>query len=657
MRHASALRISFLLALAFAPLASAQFHDPTPDELKMTVDPKAPGAAAIYLDREETTDDGLHFHSYYERIKVLTEKGKELATVHVPYEHGSFKVHGIVGRTIHSDGSIVPLTAKPTDLVDVKNGNYQRNTMVFTLPSVEVGSILEYKLDLEYADNMVISPAWTIQQPYFVRRAHYSFKAESASSHTITNSRGQMLNQLLWAATGLPLSVVKVDVRGLYTIDLTDIPPTPDEDWMPPLNRVNQKVEFYYSYANSGTEFWTHEGKEWAKETQRFINPKSEIKTAVQSIVAPSDTEEQKARKIYAAVMKLDNTDFSRKKSEAERKAENIKDIKNAEDVWKQKSGTGDELALLYVSMARAAGLKAWPMKVANRDRTVFDASYLSTSQLDDYIVAVEMGGKDVFLDPGQRMCPFGLVHWKHALTAGLRLAEKGAVLAQTPPSTYKDAAINRAADLDILPDGSLKGSLHISMNGPEALRWRQMSLENDPDEVKKRYNESIRADLPDGVQAELDHFDALDQYDSSLTAIVKVTGNMGTATGKRLFLPGLFFESRGSHPFVAQEKRTTPVDVHYAKMTSDLVTYRLPAGFSVESAPQATDVSWESNAVLKIRAGSRNSTLQVGRTLAYNFSYLEPKDYADLRGFYQKVAAGDQQQIVLTRAAEAKGN
>ena len=58
----------------------------------MTSDPKAPGADAVYLYREEKTDDNLHYHSYYVRIKVLTEKGKELATVRIPYERRSFKV-------------------------------------------------------------------------------------------------------------------------------------------------------------------------------------------------------------------------------------------------------------------------------------------------------------------------------------------------------------------------------------------------------------------------------------------------------------------------------------------------------------------------------------------------------------------------------------
>jgi hypothetical protein len=48
--------------------------------------------------------------------------------------------------------------------------------------------------------------------------------------------------------------------------------------------------------------------------------------------------------------MKLENTRFTRQKSEAERKAEKLKVIKDADDVWKQQSGSDDEIALLYVA-------------------------------------------------------------------------------------------------------------------------------------------------------------------------------------------------------------------------------------------------------------------------------------------------------------------
>jgi hypothetical protein len=450
---------------------------------------------------------------------------------------------------------------------------------------------------------------------------------------------------------------VVADVKGSYTLDLNDIPAVPDEDWMPPLNTLKQRIEFYYTYAHSGPDFWQTEGKRWSKEVEEFTKPTGPLKKAVGEIVASGDSDEQKAGKIYAAVMKLDNTDFTRTKSEAERKKEKLKAIGRAEDVWNQKAGSADDIALLYVALARAAGLKVWPIQVVDRNRAIFDSTYLRIGQLDDYIAVVELGGKDVYLDPGQKMCPFGTLHWKHTMASGFRLSEKGAVFATTPPSVYKNSTVQRVADLTIDATGSVKGTVRMVMTGQDALHWRQLTLENDEEEVKKQFNESMRNSLPDGVQADFDHFLALDDYSVNLIGIVNVSGNMGTATGKHFFLPGLFFESRAKHPFVAQDKRTIPVDVHYPKLEQDQVTYSLPAGFNVESSPQATSNLWPDHALLKINSSAKNGTVTVVRSVVYNFTLLDPKEYKDLHDFYQKVATADQQQLVLVRAQQAKGN
>jgi hypothetical protein len=139
--------------------------------------------------------------------------------------------------------------------------------------------------------------------------------------------------------------------------------------------------------------------------------------------------------------------------------------------------------------------------------------------------------------------------------------------------------------------------------------------------------------------------------------AIVKVSGNLGTQTGKHFFLPGFFFDSRANHPFVEQTKRETPIDVHYAKRQQDDVTYHLPAGFAVESAPQLSNATWPDHAVLKSASDAKGSTVRVVRNLIYNFTLLAPKDYQALHDFYQQVATADQQQLVLTRTIAEKGN
>jgi hypothetical protein len=270
----------------------------------------------------------------------------------------------------------------------------------------------------------------------------------------------------------------------------------------------------------------------------------------------------------------------------------------------------------------------------------------------------VEIDGKDVFLDPGQKMCPFGLLAWKHTLASGFRLTAGGTTTpVLTPAGTYKTGGMQRVADLTLDPTGNVTGTARFVLSGPDALHWRQLALENDPDEVKKQFNEFIRDQFPDGIQPEFDHFLALDDYNVNLIGAIKFTGVMGTATGKRYFLPGLFFASRSTHPFVAQDKRATPIDVHYAKTMQDDVTYHLPPGFSPESAPDSSDASWPNHAMLRISSKKAEDSVEVIRTLVYNYTLLDPKEYPNLHDFYQKVATADQQQLVLTRSQAAKGN
>jgi hypothetical protein len=654
-----------IAALFLPPTVSGQFQPPSPDELKMTSDPKAPGADAVYLYREETTDDVNSVFSLYERIKVLTDKGKDLATVKVPYEKGMLKVTGIQGRTIHADGTVIPLNAKPDDVVSVKEKGYQEDTIVFTLPNVEVGSILEYRLDIRYNENWLLPPTWDIQQPYFVHKEHYEFRPGS------TGAFGP--SRLMWVLTPRDAKFPIAQDKHRFTLDMTEVPPVPSEDWMPPLNTIRERVEFYYTFSQNVQEFWQTKAGIWAASLDAFTKPSDKLKNAVSGIVAPGDTDEQKARKIYAVVVKLENTMLSRTKTEAERKKEKLKEITTAEDVWKNQSGTANQIALLYVALARAAGLKAWPMLLAPRDERIFDPAYLYMDQLTDYIVVLDLGGQTIYLDPGQKTCSFGKLAWNHTLAGGLRLTDNAATISlttnglrmtdtpakidYTPAATYKDNTTQRTANLLIDGKGNITGEFQVVLTGDEAVYWRQVALENDAGELQKRFADSVREDIPEGVEASFDHFVALDDYESPMTAVFKVSGNLGAPQGKYFILPGLFFQSRAKTPFVTQANRTTPIDLHFPKMEKDEVNYTLPPGFALESSPKSSDVTWPQYAAMRIASTTENGQLKVVRVFARGFALLGPEGYPNLHDFYMKLAAADQQQIVLTRAAAQKGN
>ncbi len=271
--------LPLLFAITSPTLLLAQFQQPTDEELKMTADPKAPGAAAVYLNIEEVANDPLHYQSVYVRIKVLQEKGKELATVEIPYWSTNFKIEDIKARTIHSDGTVIPLVGKPEDLLLSKTvsghgDTFQVNSKVFNLPSVEVGSILEYRYELRYDDNHFSSPNWEIQRPYFVHHATYSFipfKAflpgvDNATSRYLIDKHGNPVNTLIRYVV-LPKGLeLKANGVGIFNLEVTDIPATPNEEFMPPLDGLLYQVKFYYKNAHDSSQYWIDEAKRWSKE-------------------------------------------------------------------------------------------------------------------------------------------------------------------------------------------------------------------------------------------------------------------------------------------------------------------------------------------------------------------------------------------------------
>ncbi len=656
-----------LIAIASPALLRAQFQEPSQDELKMTSDGKAPGAAAVYLYIEQTTDDPLHYKTYYARIKVLTEKGKEMATVEIPYERGNFKVTDIKARTIHPDGTVIPLNGKPEDLLIVKTGERQVGGKVFNLPSVEVGSILEYSYQIHYDDKWISSPLWEVQKPYFVHKAHYAFKPlamYSASTalpgttvRALDKDTGNIANFLLWN-TLLPTgSAIKTDNFGHYILDVADVRASPREEWMPPIDSVLYHVNFYYKDANDSAGFWQAEAKRWARDVDRFTEPTHAIREAVSGLIGAGDSELDKARKLYKAVQALENTDFTRKKSEAELKQLNVKAAKRAEDTWAQKSGSGNDIALLYIAMLRAAGLNAFAMKVVDRDRNSFDPTYLNADQLDDYIVILSIGGKETVLDPGQKMCPFQTVHWKHEGATGIRQGPGGNAAATSPADTYTANTLQRTGDLTVDEHGAVAGAFHVVMTGQLALRWRQAALRNDLDEVKKQFDNLLRSMVPDGIDARVDDFAGLDNSDMSLVASVTAKGALGAATSRRMILPGYFFETAGAHPFVDQATRIEPVDMQFGEVITDQVVYHLPTGFAVEGAPQDAKIPWVGYAVLVDKSRIEPSQITIARLFSRAFTLVKPEQYQELRGFYQKVAAADQQQVVLAESPAGKGN
>ncbi len=668
----------------------------------MTADPKAPGADAVYLFREEVSDDPHHFTTVYARVKVLTEKGKEAATVHISYvrsfvfhatgdnssrmgsgtanhwdapdvnhagedmpnDTDSFNVHtdisAIEARTIHPDGTVVPLTGSPSDLLKVRRGRNQANDFSFTLPSVEVGSILEYRYQIRY-DRFDLPPNWEIQRQYFTHRAHFAFTpaqkflpernklgTAGIDDSALTDPHGEAMTDILNSAVLPPGKSVKAEASGVYTLDLTDIPALPNEAFGPPPASLAYSVRFFYTPTPDVKEFWQKEMGYWTRGLNQYIAATPALKQAVDELCSGLPTAEAKARKLYETVQKLENVDFSYD-GEPGIGTEWIPAGK-VEKVLDDKKGTSNQIAYLYLAMARIAGLNARPERITSRSHRIFSANLLSADQLDSVVIALQIDGKEITVDPGTKMAPFETLHWAHAGAGGVALGGNGKVeTILTPLQKNTDNSVLHVGSVTFASNGSISGTLKVAFIGQQALYFRQMGIRQGPDAVKETVERLIAREVPQGVTAKVDHLAYLDDSSKQLLAIVPVSGELTSNAGSRLILPRAFFEAKETNPFPAEDDRSLPIDMRYPAQDQEQITYVLPSGFAVEGKPEDTVMKWEENAAYQLRSKIENNSITNARILARAFTMLDAKQYGPLRDFYQKVVTADQQQLVLS--------
>ena len=649
-----------LALLVAAAQVQAQWTAPTPEELSMTSIPQVPGAVAAYLFKEEIADDGLHMQSFYYRIKILTEGGKDLANVELPFYAGEsgITLDTISGRTIHADGTIIPFTDKPYEKVVEKAQGYKIKVKVFSLPAVEVGSIIEYRYSLRLDDHWFQHPDWIIQTSLFTRKAHYMWRPTDRQLNSPDGK--QVSSSVAWTPL-LPPGVQIKETKLLQNfgsdaghiqldLDVHDILPLPKEQFMPPMQSVAYKVLFYYTSYRTSKEYWASEGKGWAKTIDKFIGPGSVVKSAVAELVGPADTPEQKLRKLYAAAMTVENTDFIRAHTTAEERAAVLKEIKSADDVWSRKRGSGDQIAALFVGMARAAGVKAYLMGVANRQERFFLPGYMNMGQLDDDIAIVNLDGKDIYLDPGERYCAFGQLAWVHAFTGGLRETEGGTEVAMTSALSYKDVHITRVADLKVDETGIGSGAVVMTYTGDAALMWRHDALRGDETSMKENLRTNLEHLLPGGMDVKVSKVENLTDYEQPLKVTYEVKGPIGSSTGKRLLVVGDLFEAN-SKPKFPEAKRELPIDLKYPTTTQDVVRLSLPAGMVVESSPTAASNELKGTAAYTLQVAAAPTSITIRRNLTVGKTFVGTETYDELRAFYGKYEAKDQESVVLTRS------
>jgi hypothetical protein len=672
MNGRSVLVAAVWMAAAVAARAGSDpFVKPTAEELSMTSVPGYPGAPAVVLFYEEISKDDLSVVQRYERIKVLTEDGKKYANVQLNFvrtadtgrffdrsDSNEMTVGDIVGRTIHPDGTIIPFTGKPylKTMEQTEGAKYQAK--VFTLPDVEVGSIIEYRYTHRYNDHQAISPSWFIQGDLFVKQAHYVWWP---TVKQLIDYKSRPINSISWFPI-LPAGA-KIDSKRIpsgngfsgdqltYELNVKDVPPIVKEEYMPPLATYSYRVLFNFTVYRSSDDYWQSEGKEWSKRSDSFMKESGAVSAATQAAIAGTASSEEKLRKIYAKVMTLENTQFTRERSRAEGGL-----VSNVSDVLQQGRGSSTQLTELFIAMARAAGFKSYLMLVPNSSESLFTPAWLSFQQFDDTIAVVNVDGKDVYLDPGWRYTPYGHLAWEHMFVEGLRQVDGGTAFAKVSGEGYAANRTTRVANLTMDEHGQITGKIDLTYTGAEATRWRHRALSGDAESLNNSLRKSMENMVPSSLEVKVDAIKNLEDYEKPLAVSYEVNGTLGAATGKRLLMPADLFEARARKRF-SQDKRETPVDFQYPESVADALRVNFQHGFEVEATPIGDKYMMEKRALYQLSVESGPTSFTTRRNFVMGDFMFKPEEYGTLRTFYSQLETKDKENVVLKVVPASAGS
>lgn len=648
----------FVLGVCFfgisrLPASGDEWQPIDPADLKMTSEPKAPGAPAIFLYRQvdRTDSDRASTEYNYVRIKILTEQGRDLANVVIPYyeQDASIKISNIRARSISPDGKVTPFDGKVFDKVVEKKKGEKVKAKVFTIPDVQVGSIIEYHFNYDFEDRYIFDSYWPVSDELFTRLAQFTLKPYP-----------RWYVRWAWPA-GLPPGTdpPKEGSDGIVRMTAHDVAAFQQEEFMPPANELKFRVIFIYSeesFESDPAKYWKKYGKKRYDSLESFIGKRKELEAAVSQMVSPGDSEEVKLRKIYDHVQQIRNLSFEPPKSEEERKRGNEKKIENAADILKYGYGSGFDLTWLFVGLARAAGFEASGGFVATRNSYFFNKARMNSDELNSNVAIVKVGGKDVYFDPGAKFVPYGLLPWYETNVEGMKLTKDGGAWIHTDLPASSASEVRRTADFKMDQEGNLEGKVTVSYTGLEAL-FRRVEFHNQDDEARKKYLEEVMKDyIPVASEVELTNKPEWNASEPPLTAEynVKIPGWVSGAGHRALMAAGVFSGSE-KHMF-EHSNRTNAVYFEFPYRKTDDVTFELPAGWKVETVPQDTDLDAKA-AEYTLKVTQKESRVQVARVLRVDL-LMVPKDlYPALYGFYQKVKSSDDQQVVLQPSAAAASN
>lgn len=648
-----------LLALFAAPVFASGDEwkpvDPAHLALKSSTVEKEADAEGIFWEvRMDDNPEGDLIFNHYIRVKVFTERGRESQSkidLYYGKLYGSdVKISDIAARTIKADGSIVEL--KKEDIFDrtvVKANGLKYKARSFAMPAVEPGCIIEYRWRETRVNTDANYVRLQFQRDIPVQRIEYLVKPMSYENAQFSSITLHGVSSK-WTKTK----------NGFYSTTMTNVPALHEESRMPPEDQVKTWMLVFYQRANDDRsnpdKYWSEVGKYYYDQHKSLIKANDEVKKMAASLVADAKNDDEKLERLFDFCRtKIKNVSLDSSGLNSDERAK-LKENKNPSDTLKRGMGNSANIDQLFAALANGLGFDARIVLAPDRGDIFFDKTLPNSYFIDPMNIAVKVGDKWKFFNPGYPHIPFGMLRWQEEGQQSLITDPNQPVWIDTPMSGPEKSLVKRTAKLKLNEDGAVEGDVRIEYTGHFAIE-RKMEID---EESESQREDDLKAEIKEQMStAEVSNIkvENVMEYTKPLVYAFHIrVPDYAQRTGKRLFLQPAFFQ-HGKGPLFATTGRNYPIYFHYPWSEDDNIEIGIPKGYAFDNAdaPAPFGSGQISEYKVNIQVSNDGSLLVYKRNFFFggaNTVLFPVESYGPLKNYFDVLHKQDNHSLALKQIA-----
>lgn len=608
--------------------------------------------AMILFDKGDVYFDN-NFDIVYERhkrIKIFNEKGKSEANFRIEYYsiRDYEKLLSVQAQTINlKDGKTI-ITKLANNQKFIEKIDKYRSAMVFTLPDVQAGSILELKYTLS-TSSFGNFPSWYFQSslptgyselttsvPDMITYKPLMRVHQDLAKNTSSSSSGSFSSD----------GEVHSYTRNLKTIALKNVPSLPQEPFMTSDNDNLQSILHQLvqirpigGFTTTGNDTWEKIGEMLAQDEDFGSQFKKKLE-GEQELIQKASAMSSNDAKIAYLFKEVKNR---LKWNSSDRWYTNDGIAK----AWEKRTGNSTELNLILYRLLNQSGVKeALPMVVSTRDNGKVFIAFPWIYQFNRAVVYVPIDSARYYiLDATDRANQYNIV--PHSLLNNFGLV----VDKENKTSHTKFISTDIPSVENILISGEIKQEGHVTGNVRQFYtQYNRCDLiKRLADDGKEKTGEFL-SDKNSGLKVE--HIKLEEDESDSLfvTQGFDFDMEMAGSDGNYLYFNPNMFSSLKANPFL-KESRTTIIDFGHNRQHFIQGSYSIPKDFQVDALPKSLSLVMPDKSITFKRVIGVQENKVISRfVIDFKKSIYFPEDYPELHEFFKQMYQMLNEQIVLKK-------